>query len=71
MNRLQQHIHAWQRDEQDVLNRLQARRLISDLVLSAADVPDCDSIPAMGYLLATVSQQPNQHQKTTCPALTK
>lgn len=71
MNRLQQHIHAWQRDEQDVLNRLQERRFISDLVLSAADVPDCDSIPAMGYLIATVSQQPNQHQKTPCPASTK
>ena len=71
MNRLQQHIHAWQRDEQEVLNQLQARRLISDLVLSAADVPDCDSIPAMGYLLATVSQQPNNQHQPTCQALTK
>jgi hypothetical protein len=71
LNRLQQHIHAWQRDEQEVLNKLQERRLISDLVLSAADVPDCDSIPAMGYLLATVSQQPNNQHQPTCQALTK
>ncbi len=71
MNRLQQHIHAWQRDEQEVLNQLQARRLISDLVLSAADVPDCDSIPAMRYLLATVTQPPTNQHKPTCQGLTK
>lgn len=71
MNRLQQHIHAWGRDEHEVLNQLQARRLISDLVLSAADVPDCDSIPAMRYLIATATQQPTNQHQPTCQVSTK
>jgi hypothetical protein len=44
-----------------VLNLLQDHGLISDLCVTAADVPDCDAIVAMRLLIAT-AQQPSQQK---------
>ncbi len=51
LNRLEGHIAAWQKDEQEVMRRLHERgHLISDLAIYAKDVPDCDGIKAVIWL---------------------
>jgi hypothetical protein len=50
-----------------VLNLLQDHGLISDLCVTAADVPDCDAIAAMRLLIAT-TQQPSQQKSPHTPS---